>query len=62
VIVDEHSDRLLDGGPADAEHRGELAFWRKRLAGGNEPKNDLPADLLGDVLVGALLFETLEAD
>jgi hypothetical protein len=62
VVVDQHADRLLHGGAADAEHRCELPFRWERLAGRDEPKNDLPADLLGHVLVRPLLLEALEAN
>ena len=46
---------------ADAEHRGELALRRERLARSDEAERDVPADLLGDVLVRAQLLDRVEA-
>ena len=58
----EQPQGVLDGRPADAEHHGELAFRRKRLARLDQAKRDVPANLLGHVLVRAQLVDALESE
>ena len=62
VVVHEQPDRLLHGRAPDPEAGRELALGRQRLAGRDQPQDDLAADLLGDVLVRPLLLEALEPD
>ena len=58
----QHSERVLDRRPADAEHHGQLAFGGQRLTWLDQTQRDVAADLFGHVFMRPQLLDPLEAD